>query len=90
MKTCYYEKEDGTFGWHLEGWTDTPACKCIMSVAAGKIVQLDALNKLRDDGVITPDELHAIYAFDAIHGKDDDFEIIKKLAKRVKVELVLK
>ncbi len=91
MKACYYKKnEDEEYGWYLEEWTDTPACKCIMAVAEGKTVQLNELDRLCDDGVITPDELHAIYAFDGGRGKDEDSEIIKKLADRVKVELVQK
>ncbi len=91
MKTCYYQiDEDGRFGWYLAEWTDTPACKCIMSVVEGETIQLDALNRMRDNGMITDKELHAIYAFDGIHGKDYDFEIIKKIADRFKVELMQK
>jgi len=90
MKTCYYKKEDGEFSWWLPEWTDTPACKCIMSVAEGRTLQLNKLNRLHKKGALTMEELLAIRAFDWEHGEDIDLEAIKKLAKRVKVKLVRK
>jgi len=90
MKTCYYEKENGEYGWYLQEWTDTPACKCIMSVAEGRTLELNKLNKLWLDGTITDDELMAIRAFDWGHGKEEHLEVIKKIAEKAKVELVQK
>lgn len=90
MKTCYYEIENGEYGWYLEQWTDTPACKCIMAVAQGKTLELSKLNKLCLDGKISQIELFAIRAFDWGHGEDQDLEIIKKIAEKAKVELVQK
>lgn len=89
-KTCYYVEKEGRFRWYLPDDKDTPACKCIMSVAEGKTVQLNELNRLFYDGVITDKELDSIYRFDGRRGLDKDLEIIKKLAKRIKVELVRK
>ena len=99
LKECYYvEENDGDvpishfeFGWYLSNIiTDTPADKCIMSVALGKSILITELNKLEADKDITHKEYNAIRKFDNMDGTMDDLKTIEKLAEKVKVKLVRK
>ncbi len=94
LKICYYvdynyERAYIRFGWYLTS-SDSPTCKCIMSVAEGKTIETNELNELLARRTITLEEYNAIRNFDGKDGTTDDLKTIKELAKKVKVKLVRK
>lgn len=70
-------------------WSGTPNTCCIMARKRGEEVDIIKLNKFRKDGTVTDSEYDAIRSFDLSMAKAKDLKILRRLAKRLGVQIVI-
>ena len=71
------------------GWLGVPTCCCIMAVALDHTVRGRELDTLFENNELSEFEFDAITNLDWDSGTDEDVKLIRKIAKRYNVEIII-
>ena len=90
QKVCYYNIQKKKYGWSAPDmdfyYVDNTTC-CIMSIAKDKTLYSIDLQDMVSDKIISSKQYNSIKRFDGQKGTIKDLDIIKQLAKKLKIKL---